>query len=555
MNEDFSVVILDRDETPHESTESRRLFAKKCNHPPQTVDSMNDLPVTTLVEAITWRAAQTPDAVAYEFESRQISYEQLRDDVWRIGSALAVTGLHPGDRCAVLLPTGLDFVRTLFAIQAAGAVPLAINPELPPPFLISRLEATGCSRAILPASRQEAFGIHPAIQFQTLEALEQHSREDWSAPQVRPDDAALLAATSGTSGEHRTAMLLHRNLMASVRSSSIRLQIQPADVLVNWAPLYHGLGLMRFLFGGLYFGCPVYLVSPALLHLRRWLETITRVRATITGAPDFGYRVAAELVKPEGIDLSSLRYAMNSGEPIRPTTIERFEHKFGVPGVIRPGYGLSEANGVTNMAAGEALRVDATGNISCGRAADGLQLEIVDEQGNRASPGMPGEIRLSGEQVFAGYCDDEAATREKLRDGWLYTGDIGHLDSDGHLYIRGRKRAIIKRGGAMIVPRDIEEPAERVRGVLAAAAIGVDRSSLGIEDLVVVVEVEPEHAQAEFERQRVLQEVVEAISRARGLTPNVVNVVPRGTIPRTPNGKLRHEELKRIFLEGKLPSP
>ena len=514
---------------------------------------MKLLPVRTIVETLSYRAASTPDALAYAFDSERLTYGQLHADVERIAHQLIIGGLKPGDRCAVLLPTSLDYVRAFFGAQFAGAIPLAINPELPPPFLVSRMEAVQCRRAIIASSLMDSFPRTDAIQFHQIEELIRLPMEGHELPEPVPEDGALLTATSGTSGEHRTALLLHRNVMASVRSSAERLEICPDDVLVNWAPLYHSLGLMRFLLGGLYFGCPVYLVSPALLQIRRWLETITRVRATVTGAPDFGYRMAAELVKPEGLDLRSLRYAMNAGEPIRISTIERFEQKFGVPGVIRPGYGLSEANGVSNMATGEPLRIDAAGNLSCGRAADGLQLEIVDEQGHSQPTGIGGEIRLRGEQVFAGYCDDEAATREKLREGWLYTGDIGCLDQDGYLYIQGRKRSMIKRGGAMIVPRDIEVPAEQVPGVVAAGAIGVDRSSLGIEDLVLVVEVAPELGQSEEMRTRLIQDVAQAVSKSRGLTPNAIVVVARGTIPRTPNGKLRHEELKRLYIEGKLP--
>lgn len=513
---------------------------------------MQPLPVSTLVETLSYRAALTPNALAYAFDSERLSYGQLHEDVVKLAQALAADGLKQGDRCAVLLPTGLDFVRAFYAVQAMGAVPLAINPDLPPLFLVNRLDAVPCHRALIPRSRLQTYPAHASIRLQAMEDLVQAAVQSRELPVLSPEDGALLAATSGTSGEHRTALLLHRNLMASVRSSAERLQIRPDDVLVNWAPLYHGLGLMRFMLGGLYFGCPVYLVSPALLQLRRWLETITRVRATVTGAPDFGYRMAAELVKPEGLDLRSLRYAMNSGEPIRRSTIERFEEKFGVPGVIRPGYGLSEANGVSNMASGEPLRTDAAGNLSCGRAADGLRLEIVDDQGQSQPPGTAGEIRLSGDHVFAGYCDDQAATLEKLRDGWLYTGDMGHLDPDGHLYIQGRRRALIKRGGAMIVPRDVEEPAEQVAGVLAAGAIGVDRSLLGIEDIVVIVEVALGLAESESVRIQIMREVSDAISKSRGLTPNAVVVVPRETIPRTPNGKLRHEELKRLYVNGTL---
>lgn len=512
---------------------------------------MTLLSASTLIEILAHHAASMPDALAYAFEQERITYRELEAQVSQIARVLAVE-LPFGDRCAVLLPTGLNFVRSFFGIQACGAIPLAINPDLPVPFLINRLEAVRCRCALVPQSRLGAFPKHASIQFRSIEEILASPAPHCQLPLVTPDDGALLAATSGTSGEHRTALLLHRNLMASVRNSALRLQVQSDDILVNWAPLYHGLGLMRFLLGGLFFGCPVYLVAPTLLNLRRWLETISRVRATITGAPDFGFRMAAELVKPDGLDLRSLRYAMNSGEPIRASTIERFEQKFNVPGVIRPGYGLSEANGVCNLAQGESLRLDSAGNLSCGCAAEGLTLQIVDEQQRPLPPGTAGEIRLSGEQVFAGYADDESATREKLRNGWLYTGDIGHLDTDGHLYIHGRKRALIKRGGAMIVPRDVEEPAEQIRGVVAAGAIGVDRLSLGVEDLIVIVEVAAEFGASQSDHDELIREISASILRSRGLTPNSIIVVKQGSLPRTPNGKLRHEELKRLYVAGML---
>ena len=158
--------------------------------------------------------------------------------------------------------------------------------------------------------------------------------------------------TSGTTGEPRAVVFLHRNLMASVRSAQQSLNVQANDVFVSWAPMYYGLGLLRFVFGPMYFGCPCHFVQPSMANLRRWLETIGNAGATITGGPDYGFRVAAATVDPQGIDLSSLRFAICSGEPIRRETIEQFEDRFGVPGVIRPGYGLSEANGVCVLAPG-----------------------------------------------------------------------------------------------------------------------------------------------------------------------------------------------------------
>ncbi len=177
------------------------------------------------------------------------------------------------------------------------------------------------------------------------------------------------------------------------------------------------------------------------------------MRATITGSPDFGYRIAARTIDPEGIDLRALRFATNGGEPARLGTIERFEQRFGLSRVVRPDYGLAEATlGFTSLAAGEPLRTDSAGNMSCGRPFDGLEIKIIDADGQTLSAGQPGDILVRGIPVFAGYFNDPISTQSVLRDGWLYTGDIGSLDEDGHLYVLGRKRALIKRAGVLIPP-------------------------------------------------------------------------------------------------------
>jgi acyl-CoA synthetase (AMP-forming)/AMP-acid ligase II len=326
------------------------------------------------------------------------------------------------------------------------------------------------------------------------------------------------------------------------------LDIRANDVFVNWVPLYHGLGLIRFVFGPVFFGCPSHLVPASLASLRVWLETITRVRGTITGGTDFGYRMAAERVDPRGLDLSALRVAINSGEPVKRSTIEQFEQRFGLSGVVRPGYGLTEANGVSVLARGEPLRADHDGNLSCGRPVEGLTAEIVDSKGATLPPGAAGQIRLFGEQVFAGYFEDEAATRDVLRDGWLHTGDIGTLDADGHLYVTGRMRSLIKRGGAMIVPREIETVVERVAGVAAAAAIGIPReSATGTEDVVVVAELTTDQRPADSAAMELVRAIADAMNRSLRFAPSKVLLVRPNSIPRTSNGKIRHEELKRLL--------
>jgi fatty-acyl-CoA synthase len=343
-----------------------------------------------------------------------------------------------------------------------------------------------------------------------------------------PDDVAFLQPTSGTSGEPRAAVILQRNALASLESARALIDPSPRDVLVGWVPPWHDLGLLRFLLGPIYFGVPCHLVPPAIRTIPQWLATIGAVRGTITGAPDFAYRLATRLVKEA--DLSSLRYATNGGEPVRWSTISAFSRAFDVHDVIRPGYGLAEATlGVTCVRVGEALQCDARGNVATGRPLDGIEVRIDPHDG---------EILVRGAAVFAGYFDAPEESAEALRDGWLHTGDVGNLDEHGNLYVLGRRRAMLKRGGAALAPRELEEAAQMVPGVRIAAAVGIPGSAT--EELVVVVEAE-HHDVATL--------VSEAVERAIGFAPDRVVVQPPRTIPRTANGKIRHAALRNQLVE------
>ena len=364
-----------------------------------------------------------------------------------------------------------------------------------------------------------------------------------------PDETAFLQFTSGTAGEPRAVVIHHGQLRASLAAAGDRLGIRTGEVMASWVPLHHDLGLVRFVFSALYFGCPCHLVQPSIANLGEWLATASRVGASITASPDFCYRLAARLVDSRAIDLRSLTVATNGGEPVRWTTIEAFERRFGLTGVVRPGYGLAEATlGVASLGRGEPFRLNAAGQVSCGRAYAGLDLRIVDAGGRDQPVGVDGEIAVRGDAVFAGYFDDERATREVVRGGWLHTGDIGSLDRDGHLFVSGRARALIKRAGATIVPREIEEAVDLVTGVRFSAAVGVASPISGTDDLVVVAEA----STVDGHRGSLIGPIDDAVRRAIGTSAQKILVVAPRRIPRTSNGKIRYEALRALVAEGAL---
>ena len=501
--------------------------------------SPSESKTVTLAAVLAQRAATHPDALAFAHDAERITYRELDEQAGAIAAGLLRLGVRAGDRVALIVPAGLDFARCFWAVQRAGAVSVAFNPYTPAATAVRRAARVRPAITLL-SSIDEDFVREASAAGLRYVALEDVPRIDGDVPRVDvdPESFAFFQPTSGTSGESRAVMIRHRNVMAVLRSYREAYNVGENDVLVSWVPPWHDLGLVRFMIGSVYNGAPCHIVAPSIQTIPRWLETITKVRGTITGAPDFAYRLAARFGDPSSIDLSSVRWMTNGGEPVRLSTIEAFETRFGCPGVVCPGYGLAEATlGVTFIEPGQPIRVDERGNVGCGKALPGVEVKIdVDDESGA------GEILVRGDGVFAGYFDAEEATAETLRDGWLHTGDIGRLDADGELYILGRRRAMLKRGGAVLAPRELEEAAQRIDSVRIAAAVGITSMDESMtEEIVLAIEVDARGEDPDAIAAAVAQEV----HRTLGFAPDRVIVLPPRSIPRTYNGKIRHDALRQ----------
>lgn len=476
---------------------------------PQTIDA-----------ALAIQAQTRPDKLAFAHERERITFGELDAEAGALAGALHELGIRSGERVAIALPAGLGFVRFFYAVQRLGAVPCAINPFAPAETV-----------------QRRAARIRPAAVI-VNEKIELTGRSI-AASTATKDDIAFLQLTSGTSGESRAAIVLQRNVAAMQEITSEAVELTSDDVLVSWVPPWHDLGLVRFILTPAFAGTSCHLVTPSISSIPRWLEVIAAERGTITGAPDFAWRLAARLGDP-GLDLSSLRFATNGGEPVRRSTIKAFESRYGLHNVIRPGYGLAEATlGVTFTRPGAEIRVDERGNVSCGTAPAGIEVQLADD----------GEILVRGPVVFGGYFDAGEATAASLRDGWLYTGDIGSIDEEGRLYVLGRKRSMLKRGGAIVAPRELEEAAQSAGGVRIAAAVALPPTE-GRSTESIVVLIEPERTN---ESDATTARVADRIREVLGFAPeSVIAVMPR-SIPITPNGKIRHDVLRMQLAEGTFP--
>lgn len=500
------------------------------------------LQLPTISDILTERGRERPDDTAFVDAAAAITYGELDREATRLAGAFHSFGLRRGDRVAMLVSSGLGFIRAFWGLQRLGATPCAFNPHSPAAIAARRAARIRPALVLFDdAAPPELAEQHFAVPLVPLARLDAAAG---SAPpgSGSPEDVAYLQPTSGTAGEPRYAVILQRNVIALFRSMHEALPVRDHDVYVQWIPPWHDFGLVRFVIGAPVAGVPCHLVQPAVHTLPLFLKTIERVRGTVSGAPDFAWRLATRL-SDSGLDLSSLRYGGNGGEPPRMTTLQEFDQKFGVRHALRPGYGLAEATlGVAIMREGDEPCADERGNVACGRPTPGLEVRIGE------SDREEGEILVRGPSVFAGYFDAPEATAEVLRDGWLHTGDTGKFDAEGRLYVLGRTRAMLKRGGAVIAPRELEEAAQRIPEVRLAAAIGYRSHGANTEEIVVAVEIESGAADPE----RVASAVSGAVQDDLGFAPDGVMVLAPRSIARTWNGKIRHAALRQEIEDGTL---
>ncbi len=574
-------------------------FEPSAREPVPELEEVSDSPAgaETLNGVLDWHLGRHPDRPHLHIHDSDgdvitLTYGELDHAAASVASGLIARGLRPGDRVALMLPTGRDYFVSFIAILRAGAVPVPIYPPARPAQLEEHLRRHGRiltnagawilitvpeARRVAGLLRAEAPGLTAIL---TPADLAQGG-------DVRPFELpastslGLLQYTSGSTGDPKGVMLTHGQLLANVRAMGQRLDAGSQDVFVSWLPLYHDMGLIAAWLGSMYYSVPLVVMSP-LRFLSRpvtWLELIHQYRGTLSGSPNFGYELCLRALTDEQIaslDLSSWRVAFNGAEPVSAVTMERFAERLAPaklhPEALMPVYGLAEAAvGLCVSPPGRGVIVDrisqkafsesgqaepvsgdaqALNLVSCGPPLDGYDIRIVDPDGSPLPDRTDGEIEFRGPSATNGYFQNEDQTRELFHDGWLCTGDRGYL-ADGDLYISGRVKDVIVRGGRNIYPYDLEDAIGRVSGVRkgCVAVFGNPDPDTGIEELVVVAETRSkdrdEHAQ-----------MLEAI---REVTIDVINIpadevclVPPHGVLKTSSGKIRRAATRELYRSGRL---
>ena len=512
----------------------------------------------TLTALMGGRAAQDPDTPYFHLFDEAVTYGRLWRESARYAAGLRRFGIDRGDKVCLIYPTCAEFFFTFFGALRLGAIPVPLYPTLGVEataniFRDSEAKAVvtiGWFRKGVEESQAGAANIRHVLEPSDLEVDDPVP----ALPIAAADDIAFIQYTSGSTGHPRGVVLSHSNVIRTVEFMAEAAQLTRDDVVVSWLPLYHDMGLIGCSFTPPVNGAPLYLLPPDLKNPRIWLELVTRVGATFTVSPDFGYRNCVRNIgDTTGIDLSSLKQALSGAEPVRLSTIEAFERKFGVENLITPCYGLAEATlAVAIWPRRTPLRLDASGKfLSVGQPCRGVQVRVMDGQ-EEVKPGVEAEICVRSPGVMQGYYNNPEATARVLsRDGWLRTGDLGFVDADGFLYITGRLKDVIILGGENVIPTDVEEIVDHVPGVRYSAAVGVESERTGSQRLHVVAEVREQAADSQA-LSGLVREIVRRVREGRGHRPARVLLVRPSTIPKTSSGKIQRSRLGEMIARDEL---
>lgn len=563
----------------------------------------------TLVDAV--RALEDEATRGFVFvrpdgTERSCSFREIGLEAERRGANLVAHGLKRGDRVALVIPDGDEFVLSFLGALFAGIVPVPLVPQLSFKNVESYhqtiahiVRASGASM-LLTTTATEPY-VRPVLDgVETLRSILTVDQivEDRGATldvRTRPEDIAFLQFTSGSTSRPKGVTVTHANLAANSEAFMIHgLARDPrTDKGVSWLPLFHDMGLIGFVVGPLFTNVPcVFLPTASFVRApRMWLDKIHVHRGTITYAPNFAFALVAKRLKDkdvEGLDLSCVRVAGCGAEPIQAKALRDFASRLAPAGfdarAFLPSYGMAEATlAITFAPLGEGIRTDrvdpraltaseaspsvaedATELVDCGRPFPGHEIAIVDVDGRKLADRRVGQIVVRGPSVTPGYFQDSDLTAQSYRalpsdasgdEPWLHTGDLGYRVGD-RLFVCGRLKDMIIVRGRNYYPTDIEWAVGELptvrRGSVVAFGVSVDSQGWptdigGDEQLVICCEGVASEAET-------IRESISACAVAQfGLTPHEVVVAQLASLPRTSSGKPQRRKTRQMYIEGTLP--
>ena len=563
----------------------------------------------TFVDLLRWRATHHPEKQIYSFlndggvEKDQLTLATLDYHARAIAALLQEHG-KSGERALLIYPSGLEFIATFFGCLYGAIIAVPVYPpsSARADLNLARFRAIANDAQVsiiltttsLSSRVEGLLALAPELQHTRVlitSDIPIDEAEQWQQPAITGDTLAFLQYTSGSTGMPKGVMVSHSNLLYN---SFLIAQTchQPADAhAVTWLPLYHDLGLIGGILQPLYSGYASTILSPTAFLQRpiRWLEAISRMRATISGGPNFAYDLCARKItaeQKETLDLSSWVTAANGAEPVRAETLERFVSAFAPCGFRReaflPSYGLAEATlfvcgsshgGLARtfdaraLARNESLSSNAEAGdvhtlVSLGPPPHSQKVIIVDTESlTQCSPGGVGEVWVSGPSIAQGYWQRSEETEHTFRayladeanagEGpFLRTGDLGFIHH-GELFITGRLKDLIIIRGSNHYPQDLERTAEQSHPALrpgCGAAFSVDVD--GEERLVIISEIERQYLRGAIDE--IAGNIRQAIAEQHELQLYAAVLIKPGSMLKTSSGKVQRGACRVSYLMKRL---
>lgn len=448
-----------------------------------------------LAEVLAQTAEKYAGKTAIIFEGRPYSFSELDRTINEYAASLTALGVKKGDRVAIQLPKGMEFIFLHFATLALGGITVPLNSSYTPreiEYFITDSESSLFVTDSRGFARARGVLEELAGKVQTLLTDEgpaelpsvarvagRMEADNWRTYPTDPDDTAMICYTSGTTGRPKGAMITHSNLINNSRALKQVWQWTDSDVLLHTLPLFHIHGLNVALNGGLYCGSTI--IMHEKFESRRVWETLAGEKCTMfMGVPTMYHRLMQEWA---GYDLSGMRLFISGSAPLSEELFQRFAAATGFR--ILERYGMTEAQMVTSNPYEPERRIPK----SVGYPLPGYEIRIVGEKGEEVPCGHIGEVWMKGGGIFKGYWRMPEASKKSQADGWFKSGDLGYLDpaDSRRLYLVGRAKELVISGGYNVYPKEVETVLEQEEAVQEAAVFGLPDPDFGEKVVAAVV--------------------------------------------------------------------
>lgn len=499
-------------------------------------------------------ASASPKKTVIFIDDRKVSYQAFLHKVDAFARFLEIAGVGVGDRVALIAPNSEEFVISVYAVTKIGAVVVPVNNMLKANEYAYILN--DCEAKLLITSQQFFKEVKdlpltttvekvvwvdeaPTIDTNNIvfdEILETHRHGEESKGLSKLDDMAIIFYTSGTTGHPKGAMMSYRNIFSNMIAGSERFDVSSKDRFIVYLPMFHAFTFTVMLLIPFYNRGSFVIISKLLPFSNIIKQTLLKRVTVFLGVPDIYNALIKAKLPWYFMWFNSIRIFISGASALSEDTLTRFNQKFKRATMLE-GYGLSECSPVVSVNPMEKQKP-----MSIGLALRTYEVKIVDDEMLEVPLGQIGEIIVKGDNVMMGYLNRPEATEETIVNGWLRTGDLGKMDSDGYIYIVDRIKDLIISKGINIYPRQIEEELMKLDYIRQGAVIGVKDPHSG-EVPVAYVELEDDADREMVTPNQIKKDLKMLLANFK--VPKHVVIVEE--LPKTATGKVLKRKIKEMY--------